>query len=73
MALGGFRGVWKFPFCRELISGTVWMVLGGFGGVRQISFVGVDLGHSAIWVKTPMEVHQLDHCCGFFCLRVPIQ
>jgi hypothetical protein len=21
--------------CRELIWGTVWMVLGGFGGVRQ--------------------------------------
>jgi hypothetical protein len=30
---------------KGLIWGTVWMVLGGFGGVRQFSFVGVDLGH----------------------------
>jgi hypothetical protein len=28
-----------FP-CRRLIWRTVWMVLGGFGGVTQFSFVG---------------------------------
>jgi hypothetical protein len=28
-----------------LFWGTVWMVLGGFRGVSQFSFVGVDLGH----------------------------
>jgi hypothetical protein len=33
----------NFPLL-GLIWGTV-VVLGGFGGVRQFSFIGVDLGH----------------------------
>jgi hypothetical protein len=39
----GFRWFWgpeAIFLCRGLIWGTVWMVLGGFGSVRQFSFVG---------------------------------
>jgi hypothetical protein len=35
-----FWGCSAIFLCRGLIWGTVWMVLGGFGGVRQFSFVG---------------------------------
>jgi hypothetical protein len=38
--LGNFWGVRQFFVCRGLIWGTVWMVLGGYGGVRQFSIVG---------------------------------
>jgi hypothetical protein len=36
------RGVRKFSFVGGLIWGTVQVVLGGYQGVRQFSFVGVD-------------------------------
>jgi hypothetical protein len=39
----GFRWFWgreAIFLCRGLIWGSVWMVLGGFGGVRQFFFVG---------------------------------
>jgi uncharacterized membrane protein len=32
-----------------LIWGTVWMVLGGFGGVRQFFFVGGGFGALCGW------------------------
>jgi hypothetical protein len=34
--------------CRGLIWGTVWMVLGGFWGVRQFSFNGLIWG--TVWI-----------------------
>jgi hypothetical protein len=37
----GFRWFWgleAISLCRGLIWGTVWMVLGGFGRVRQFFF-----------------------------------
>jgi hypothetical protein len=33
-----FLGRWAIFLCRGLIWVTVWMVLGGFGGVRQFFF-----------------------------------
>jgi hypothetical protein len=39
----GFRWFWgreAIFLCRGLIWGTLWLVLGGFGGIRQFSFVG---------------------------------
>jgi hypothetical protein len=39
----GFRwllGRLSIFLCRGLNWGTVWMVLGGFSGIRQFSFVG---------------------------------
>jgi hypothetical protein len=35
-----FLGHLAIFLCRGLICGTVWMVLGGFGGIWQFSFVG---------------------------------
>jgi hypothetical protein len=35
-----FSGRYAIFLCRGLIWGTVWMVSGSFGGVRQFSFVG---------------------------------
>ena len=39
MVLSGFGALGKVSFAGDLLWGTVWMVLGGFGGVRQFSFV----------------------------------
>jgi hypothetical protein len=40
MVLVGLWGVRQFFPCRGFIWGTVCMVLGGFGGVKQFFFVG---------------------------------
>ena len=40
MVLGGFWGSYAIFLNMGLIWGTVYVTLGGFGGVRQFSFMG---------------------------------
>ena len=48
----GFRWFWgryAIFLCRGLIWGSVWMVLGGFGGVRQF-FLCRGLNWGTVWM-----------------------